>query len=727
MKTSLLNLLTLNRPFAAHEQYLKYKIAFLNSIFLMAVVIAFGLGFYRWQLSPLMGAIDFGFSALGVALLLALRRHPERVDLIGSIALALSFALFFAVYLLAPYQSNRISLFFLLSAAALYLKGTRAGVQWLAFIVVAIVASHLVPAIKTGYSTIDIVTACLYLVALFLIFWNYETIRDEQRKREREHEVQSLIDERWRLALEGAGDAIWDWDIRARTLHYSKSYGAMLGYDEDEIGHDPGRLPGLLHPQDEAAATARLDAYLKGDFGEQYMSEQRMRCKDGSYKWILCRGRVIARDAGGRPQRMVGTHVDIAERKRAAEELAKHQDHLEELVASRTVELAQAKEAAEAANRAKSAFLANMSHEIRTPMNAIVGMANILRRDELTPRQEERVGKIKDAAGHLLGIINDILDISKIEAEKFFLEEAPVSIDTLFGNVASLLSERAGAKGVRLHIETGLRPSDLYGDPTRLQQAVLNYTSNAIKFTEHGSVTLRAVVLGETPDAARIRFEIRDTGIGIPAEALPRLFGAFEQADNSTTRKYGGTGLGLAITRRLAELMGGEAGVESTPGAGSTFWFTVRLKKKGQPMQGVPAGLAASAEAEIGRRYAGARILIADDEPVNREVAQIQIEAAGLVADTAEDGEQAIAMARRTPYAAVLMDMQMPNIDGLDATRQIRQLPGYRQVPILAMTANVFAEDKARCLEAGMDDYLSKPFEPAALFASLLKWWDRAG
>ena len=384
------------------------------------------------------------------------------------------------------------------------------------------------------------------------------------------------------------------------------------------------------------------------------------------------------------------------------------------------LKLADARQAAEAANIAKSAFLANMSHEIRTPMNGILGMANILRREGVSPRQAQRLDTIDTSARHLLSIINNILDLSKIEAGKFTLETAPVAIDSLLANVSLILSERARTKGIHLLIDTGALPQNLTGDPTRLQQALLNYAGNAIKFTEQGSVTLRAIKQEESDADVVVRFEVEDTGIGISAEAMPRLFSAFEQADNSMSRQYGGTGLGLAITKRLAELMGGAAGVNSTPGAGSTFWFTARLKKGMQAAAGV-AATEVDAESELRRRCAGCRVLVVDDEPVNREVAQIQLESADLVADMAADGAEAVAMAQQKVYAAILMDMQMPQVSGLEATRQIRELAGYRHTPIIAMTANAFAEDKARCLAAGMDDFLVKPFTPGELFAILLR------
>jgi signal transduction histidine kinase/ActR/RegA family two-component response regulator len=382
--------------------------------------------------------------------------------------------------------------------------------------------------------------------------------------------------------------------------------------------------------------------------------------------------------------------------------------------------LTQAKIQAETANISKSAFLANMSHEIRTPMNGIIGMANILRREGVTPQQAQRLDTIDTSAQHLLSVINDVLDLSKIEAGKFTLEEAPLVISSLLANVSSILSERVKAKGLHLLIETGHLPHQLLGDPTRLQQALLNYATNAVKFTETGTVTLRAFVQEETADSVMLRFEVQDTGIGITPEAMARLFSAFEQADNSMTRKYGGTGLGLAITRRLAELMGGKVGADSTAGVGSTFWFTVKLKKGGAEAL-APAATDVDAETELRQRYARQRILLVDDEPINREVALMQLEDVDLLVDTAEDGEEAVAMARKTDYAAILMDMQMPKLNGLEATQQIRQLPGYRDIPIIAMTANAFAEDKAQCLAAGMNDFLIKPFIPEALFAILLR------
>jgi PAS domain S-box-containing protein len=551
-------------------------------------------------------------------------------------------------------------------------------------------------------------------------------VAHQEAERKQSEDALKESEERWKFAIEGTGDGLWDWNVQTGKAYYSPRYKEMFGYADADIGDTADEWSKRIHPDDAPGVFSELQPYMEGKPGSATV-EFRMLCKDGSWQWTLGRGMVVSRAVDGKPMRLIGTNTDITERKQVELEIRSLNANLEERVRQRTADLettnqllTQAKLQAETANIAKSAFLANMSHEIRTPMNGIIGMANILRREGVTPRQSNRLDTIDASAQHLLAVINDVLDLSKIEAGKFTLEEAPLVISSLLANVSSILSERAKAKGLHLLIETEHLPDNLVGDPTRLQQALLNYATNAVKFTETGTVTLRVLMQEESAASVMLRFEVQDTGIGISPEAMSRLFSAFEQADNSMTRKYGGTGLGLAITLRLAELMGGKVGADSTAGVGSTFWFTVKLKK-GDEAVAAPAATNVAAEAELRQRYAGQRILVVDDEPINQEVTLMQLEDVDLLADTAEDGVVAVAMARKNSYAAILMDMQMPKLNGVEATQQIRQLPGYQDTPIIAMTANAFAEDKAKCLAAGMNDFLIKPFNPDQLFAILLR------
>ncbi|HUN90524.1 MAG TPA: response regulator [Burkholderiaceae bacterium] len=395
-------------------------------------------------------------------------------------------------------------------------------------------------------------------------------------------------------------------------------------------------------------------------------------------------------------------------------------------VAAGTEDLARRADETEAADRAKNAFLANMSHEIRTPMNAILGLAHLLRRDSHDPVQQERADRVAGAARQLLDVLNDILDLSKIEAGRIRLEEVDFALDDLLSRVRAQVVSRARVKGLQLEVSSSGLPPCLRGDAARLSQALLHLLGNAIKFTEHGRVTLHVERLAEDADGVLARFTVEDTGVGVPPAHLPRLFDAFQQADTSTTRRFSGTGLGLAVTRHLAMLMGGDVGVESSLGVGSRFWFTARMR----PAQGAPHAAptdsalmpTSAAEAALRHRHGGARILVAEDNPASQQVAVELLRAAGLAVDVAADGVRAVELARRNAYDLVLMDVVMPVMDGIAAARQLREGPDAYRAPIVAMTAHAFGGDREACLQAGMNDYVSKPVEPRVLYEALLRW-----
>ncbi len=479
---------------------------------------------------------------------------------------------------------------------------------------------------------------------------------------------------------------------------------------EELLGWDPGELAGnstrWWFDSDEQYRAYGEALYPALAEGRVVQEEMQFRRKDGTPGWYRYAAQALE---PGNPGGLVLGIVEDASREREAMAL-----------------LEQEKRVAEAHNAAKGYFLANMSHEIRTPLHAITGMAQLMRRRGLPEEQAQRLDTLEAAADHLLSVVNDILDLSKIEAGKFALDEQPLDVGQVIANVATMLRGRAQAKQITLRTEVPPLPARLVGDATRVQQCLLNYGGNALKFTPAGQVTISAAIEAEDAASATVRFTVTDTGVGISAPALERLFTAFEQADNSTTREYGGSGLGLAITRKLAQLMGGDAGATSTPSEGSRFWFTVKLRKalgQDSPAPPVPGE---DIEQRLRTRHAGARVLLVDDDPINRELTGLRLAEAGLEVDRASDGAQAIDMARQQRHDLILMDMQMPHMDGLEATRRIRARPGYPGTPIVAMTANAFAEDRARCLAAGMSDFIPKPCKPEHFYGTVLAWLDRS-
>jgi PAS domain S-box-containing protein len=685
---------------------------------------------------------------------------------------------------------------------------------------------------------------------------------------ERKAAEQRLADERRRLAnvIDGTNAGTWEWNVQTGETKVNERWAEIIGYTLDELAPDSIKIwEALAHPEDLKKSEELLERHFSGEL-PFYDCQVRLKHRDGHWVWVHDRGRVVSWTDDGRPLIMSGTHLDITHAKMAEVDLLESNRRLEEATARANQMAAKA----ESANVAKSEFLANMSHEIRTPMNGVIGMTGLLLDTELTDEQRRYAETVRASGEALLGLINDILDFSKIEAKRLDLEILDFDLQSLLDDFASTLALQAHEKGLELacDIEPNV-PTLLRGDPGRLRQILTNLAGNAVKFTRAGEVTIRVMLASETEEAALLRFSVRDTGIGIPKDKAGLLFNKFTQVDASTTRQFGGTGLGLAISKQLAEMMGGEIGMESEEGNGSEFWFTARLARQPEGahtetpppadlsgvrvlivddnatnreilakqmtswdmrpsvagdgpsalqallraldendpfgiavidiqmpgMDGQALGLAIKAEGrladtrlviltslgirgdakrfgEIGfdayltkpagtqemkavlsqvladregdtltprpittrhtvretrKLFAGRklRILLAEDNFTNQQVALAILKKLGLTADAVANGAEVMKVLQSIPYDLVLMDVQMPEMDGLEATRQIRD-PGStalnHQIPVIAMTAYAMQGDREKCLEAGMNDYVSKPVSPQALGEVIAKW-----
>jgi two-component system, sensor histidine kinase len=518
------------------------------------------------------------------------------------------------------------------------------------------------------------------------------------------------VERKLSVAIEASGDGLFELDFIADELSPNATWLAMLGYGPDEIETPVRNWRGMIHPDDLPGLTADYAAHVRGETPHT-ACEVRMRCKDGDYKWVLPRARLVSRAEDGRPWRMIGTTMDLSARK-----ALEHQ-------------LEAARDVAESANHAKSVFVANMSHEIRTPLNGVIGVAGALAGTELSEPQREMLGLIESSGQMLERILSDILDQAKIEAGNFQLQIAPFDLRAEIEAAAELMRARANEKGLGFSTDYGEDALGLFeGDAVRVRQIVSNLASNAIKFTAEGTVTITVAASGGqgAGDPATIRIDVADSGIGFDVETANRLFSRFVQADGSISRQFGGTGLGLAICKQLTDLMQGQITVKSVPGSGSVFAVALPLARSVSlaDYRARPVGVVQRREpaAASGEDLSRVHILLAEDHPTNQRVVQLILEPTGIALTIVGNGQEAVEAFRPGLYDLILMDMQMPVMDGLTATRAIRELErkaGCAATPIAMFTANAMDEHLALAAEAGANHHISKPITPERLLAGI--------
>ncbi len=504
-----------------------------------------------------------------------------------------------------------------------------------------------------------------------------------------------------KAAMTASNDGVWEWNLATDHMYLSPRWSQMLGYAPGALAMRLETFTRLCHPDDQQDCFSRMAKAVETKESVHFSTDFRLLCADGEWRWVLGQGRVSQRDASGKAMLLTGTISNI--------------DRHKQLEAS----LEEATQQAQLDSKAKGDFLANMSHEIRTPMNAVLGLSQLLGHTALDTQQRGYIDKLQMASRTLLSLINDVLDLSKIEAGKLDIEQAPFSLAAVMDNLDTLARPQARGKALRVVLETKSNlPDALLGDALRLGQVLLNLVGNAIKFTEIGEVRVVVTAKEESDQTVLLHFAVSDTGIGIALDRVAALFKPFEQADNSISRRYGGTGLGLAICRQLVSLMGGEMGVSSVQGKGSTFWFTARCSV-------APAGALQAPSlppaADL-TQLSGLRVLVAEDNEINLEILTDILTRIGIKVRSASDGGEAVAACALGWPQMVLMDMQMPDIDGLTATEMLRRDPRFLALPIIALTANAMSDDRARCLAAGMNDHLTKPIDVNDLYAMLLLW-----